>query len=114
VDVIEDHDQRSGIRERLQELPNRPERLLWLRWGVGESECAGYVLHDRARVFVAGQQRCDLRAHFRRGIRLLYAGRLLHDPSDRPERDSLPVRKASALQDPGTIAETADELVREP
>jgi hypothetical protein len=101
--VVEDEQQGEIEGERLEQLADRPERLVARGLGVGAPDSRGDPRRNDLRVRVVGKQRGD--RFGRRGPR-----GLLHDLGERPERDALPVGEAATGQDRGPARNQGAEL----
>ena len=110
VDVVEHHGERCRLRDRLQERPDRPERLLDRAVAIGRGE---ELRERRARRTVRPEHRADLPLDLVRCVEVIQAGRLLHDLAHGEERDPLAVREAPASEDRG-LSERTEELLDQP
>ena len=86
-------------RERLEEPPHRPERLLDARPRRRQADERRQPLGDElGRLGSRRQSAGDLRRAASAGGRLVDPGRVLDDLGDRPERDALAVGQAAAAE----------------
>ena len=117
VDVIDDHDQGPFARQRLQELAGAPEQLGHRELRLSETDRRRDAFGDRRPVGgvdpFAVHEVADLRERFFERV-------LCHDPRgvandlrQRPERDAVAVREASAAHDPCLAAGGRGELLDE-
>ena len=110
VDVVEHDGERCRLGDRLQERPDRPERLLDRAVAFGRGE---ELRERRARRAVRPEHRADLPLDLVRCVEVIQAGRLLHDLAHGEERDPLAVREAAASKDRG-LSERTEELLDQP
>ena len=101
VQVVEDDDEWTSLRERLEVATARPLRLLLGAGDAVEANRCGNPVRDE---IVPGDRRD------RRPIR---AGGRSDDLRERPVRDPLPVRETPADDETRIVAEPLDELADE-
>ena len=114
LDVVEDHEERPSLGERLEELPNRPKRLVDARGCRGKPEEAAEPVADERRVGRTLEEKVQLSSGLARRIGIADARGTLQQLRDRPEGDPLPVRQAAPADDGRALADRRDQLAGEP
>jgi hypothetical protein len=113
MEVLEDDDERSLGGERLEQLPDRPVRLLRRGGGAGQPEELREALHDDRRVGHPPEEAADLPADLLRAVQIGDTGDRGEDLDDRPVRDAVAVGEAPAVRDDDVVGEEGDELLDE-
>jgi hypothetical protein len=106
MDVLEHDDERPVACKRLEQLPDRPERLLGGTMNLGSADRAADPRSDHLGVPVAFEKRADRRA----GI---VSRQVLNDLAQRPERDALAVGKTAPRHDPRVVCERRAQFCHE-
>ena len=106
MEILEDDDQWTLARERLEQLPHRPEGLLRRPSCRGPTDRGVDPRGDRVGLAVVAEERDERQGR-------IVCCEVLDDLAERPERDALAVRKASSGDDPGASCEHRAQLRRE-
>src|SRR6266508_4548551 len=112
--VVERHYDRSLLRQRFDQLPHRPERLLVRGVALPEAGGGCEPVDDDLGLGLACEERGQLRASVLRRVAWADRGGLADELRERPEGDALAVGHAAAHQDARLFAELREELVHEP
>ncbi len=92
--VVEHDHERPAPRQRLQERPDRPERLVHAGRALADPDHLRHAFGGLLAAAFAGNDPRDLAPRLGRRVAVGQAGRLGDDLDDRPERDPLAVRQA--------------------
>jgi hypothetical protein len=111
LQVIEQQEQRAWGRDRLEQPPNRQEQLLDRRLDLGQAERRADSLGDGGCVLGRDQVLDSLDGGFG-GAPVRDHGRRSDHLVDRPERDPLAIREATALEHGRPVADRLDERRR--
>ena len=114
MDVVEDDDHRPRRGQLLEQLADRPEKLLdgGLRHLVTQD--AGEACGDQLTLVPGVEQRAELADALRRGVGRGDTGGVVEHFHDRPEGDALAIGQAATGQDPGTLLEPGNQLLDQP
>jgi hypothetical protein len=110
VHVVEDDDDRTLPRQRLQQSADRPEDLLGAKRTRAEAEQAAEAVGDRSSLWVAADDGGDPFAALMRRQRGAEPGCSLDDLDHRPERDALPIGQAAPDQHCRLVLDLGEEL----
>ena len=114
LDVVEDDDDRLLARERLEESPERPERLLLRHLAVAETDGGGDLRCHQLGVRLPAQAAGEARAELGDRVVVRHLRQLTDDLRDGPVGDALAVREAAPLGDERVARHGRDELADEP
>src|SRR5207248_1818451 len=111
VEIVDNDDDGTLARKRLEQSTRGPERLFRRKRSVLEPHRSGKPLDDAFRFGISLEQLRNPRASHLRRRGAVDGGRSPHDPAQGPKRDSVPVGEALASQDGRFVADLCDQLV---